>query len=46
MTSKPHILIIEDDRLLNKLLVSEIKRMGYAADGVFNDQNVWFRGHC
>jgi DNA-binding NtrC family response regulator len=36
MTSKPLILIIEDDRLLNKLLVGEIKRMGYSADGVFS----------
>jgi DNA-binding NtrC family response regulator len=32
MRSTPLILVIEDDRLLNRLLVGELKRMGYAAD--------------
>jgi len=34
MSMHPHILIAEDDRLLNRLLVGELKRMGYAAEGV------------
>jgi DNA-binding NtrC family response regulator len=36
MTAKPHILIIEDDHLLNRLLATEVRRMGYTADGVFS----------
>jgi DNA-binding NtrC family response regulator len=34
MSSLSLILIVEDDRLLNRLLVGELKRMGYAAEGV------------
>ena len=34
MKTSVHILLVEDDRLLNRMLVSELKRMGYAADGV------------
>lgn len=36
MTTAAHILLVEDDRLLNRILLSELKRMGYAAEGVYN----------
>jgi DNA-binding response OmpR family regulator len=34
MTTREHLLLVEDDRLLNRLLLGELKRMGYAATGV------------
>ncbi len=34
MTAREQILLVEDDRLLNRMLLSELKRMGYAAEGV------------
>ena len=36
MTAAEHILLVEDDRLLNRMLLSELKRMGHAAVGVHN----------
>lgn len=34
MNSEELLLIVEDDRLLNRLLVEQLKQMGYAAEGV------------
>jgi len=34
MNSNPSILIIEDDRILNRLLADALERMGFAAKGV------------
>jgi DNA-binding NtrC family response regulator len=36
MSSPNPILVVEDDRLLNRLLLGEIKRMGYRAEGAAN----------
>jgi len=33
MTPQPFLLVVEDDRLLNRLLLADLKRMGYEVEG-------------
>jgi two-component system NtrC family response regulator len=33
MTSQPFLLVVEDDRLLNRLLLEDLRRMGYEVEG-------------
>jgi len=42
MTTTPPILLVEDDRLLNRLLTGELKRMGYVVTSV----HCWRDGHA